>query len=107
MTKEDLLGKIDELLTDIDEAVARGPSDEQQKELDQLADKLTDAQGKVAKAIIEGNDPKYKEPYDKLADVNAKIRADLVAVAALAVILDGIKQGVELVMAILKLAGEV
>jgi cob(I)alamin adenosyltransferase len=107
MTKEDLIGIIDGLQAAINEAVARGPSLEQQKQLDQLADGLTDAQGELVKAIIREDDPEYVKATADLAKVNDKIKADLTAMAQLAAILDGIKQAVELVMAILKLVGVV
>jgi hypothetical protein len=105
MTKRDLLDIIELLLKDITRLYSKGPSEEEKKELDQLADELDEAQNKLAKRVIQENDAKYVDLTDKLGEVNSQIKDDLTKLEQLRKILDGIKQAVKLIIEIVELVG--
>lgn len=105
MTKRDLLDIIESLLEGINVLISKGPSEEEKKELDELADELDEAQNKLVKLMIQENDAKYVKLTEKLDEVNSQIKDDLTALENLRKILDGIKQAVGVVIEIVKLVG--
>jgi NurA-like 5'-3' nuclease len=105
MTKRDLLDIIESLLEGINVLISKSPSEEEKKELDELADELDEAQNKLVKLMIQENDAKYVKITEKLDEVNSQIKDDLTALENLRKILDGFKQAVGLVIEIVKLVG--
>jgi len=105
MTKKELLDIIESLLEAINSLYAKGPTEEEKKEMDDLAEGLDQAQNKLVKLMIRENDAEYVGLTEKLAAVNSQIKDDLTALEGLRKLLDEVKQGVELITAIVKLVG--
>jgi hypothetical protein len=103
MTKKDLLDSIESLLEVINSLYSKGPSVEEKKEMDELADKLDKAQNRLVKLMIQENDAEYVKLTGELGAVNSRIKHDLTALEKLRKILDGVKQAVELTTEIVKL----
>ena len=105
MTKKDLLDNIELLLEVINSLYSKDLSEEEKKEMGELADKLDKAQNRLVKLMIQENDAKYVKFTEELGAVNSRIKQDLTAFEKLRKILDGVKQAVELITEIVKLLG--
>src|SRR4030067_1333343 len=105
MTKKDLLDIIESLLEAINSLYAKGPTEEEKKEMDDLAEELDQAQNKLVKLMIRENDAEYVGLTEKLDAVNSQIKDDLTALEGLRKLLDGVKQGGEGIPESVKLVG--
>ena len=103
MTKKDLLDNIESLLVVINSLYSKDPSEEEKKEIDELAEKLDRAQNRLVKLMIQENDAEYVRLARDLGAVNSQIHHDLTALEKLRKILDGVKQSVEVITEIVKL----
>ena len=104
MTKIELLDTIVSLLGSIADAVDLAQNQNDKDDLNELRDTLNEARNKLSQLIINEQDKNYIQLTDQLGAVNSKIKELLTELAKLAVIIDGIKQAVDIVIEIAKLA---
>jgi hypothetical protein len=102
---KDLLDIIEFLLEVINNLSSKSPSEEEKKELDELADKLDMAQNRLVKLIIKENDAEYRKITGELGAVISGIKKDLIELENLKNILSGVKQAVELITQVVMLLG--
>jgi hypothetical protein len=103
MTKKELLDSIESLLININILISKVPSENEEKELDDLAGKLDKAQNRLVKLMIRESDAEYLKLAGELGKVNSRIKQDLTALETLGKALEGVKQAVALISGIVEL----